>query len=220
MPFRAYEAAEQGLEKAKRYLIGTRVAAADRARCEDVLIDIVEECGPVVDGYPTWHPLVWKHDDRQPETFPSERCGYKGLDHTVAFTHGFITCPYDGGRAVLQSVEELRHDFADITAEVLDVPFYNKSATPILVKCEWSKPLSSLKQVPKSLAVPLMMEMELPMWRWSKRAERWETMRPYLLGQPHGSRSSLFVDQETAMAMKRVYQAMIESGMFGPLKMD
>lgn len=45
-------------------------------------------------------------------------------------------------------------------------------------------------------------------------------MRPYFLGDPHGARSSLFVTQDTAMAMKRVYTAMVESGMFGPLKMD
>ncbi|EEE37095.1 hypothetical protein RKLH11_931 [Rhodobacteraceae bacterium KLH11] len=41
-----------------------------------------------------------------------------------------------------------------------------------------------------------------------------------MLGEPHGSRSSLFVDQETALAMKKAYMAMVESGMFGPLKMD
>jgi hypothetical protein len=43
-------------------------------------------------------------------------------------------------------------------------------------------------------------------------------MRPYLLGEPHGSRSSLFVGQDTALAMKKIYLAMCESGMFGPVK--
>lgn len=73
--------------------------------------------------------------------------------------------------------------------------------------------------MPKKLAVPLMIEKELPAWKWSSRAERWETMRPYLLGAPHGSRSSLFVTQDTALVMKKVYMAMVESGMYGPLKM-
>ena len=63
-----------------------------------------------------------------------------------------------------------------------------------------------------------MLEQELPCWRWSERAESWAVMRPYLLGAPHGKRSSLFVDQETALAMKKAYMAMVESGMFGPLK--
>ncbi|RWB97233.1 MAG: hypothetical protein EOQ56_22830 [Mesorhizobium sp.] len=56
----------------------------------------------------------------------------------------------------------------------------------------------------------------LPVWRWSSRAENWETMRPYLLGAPRGSRSSLFVNQETALAMKKICMSMAESGMFGP----
>jgi hypothetical protein len=43
-------------------------------------------------------------------------------------------------------------------------------------------------------------------------------MRPYLLGQPHGNRSSLFVTQDTALAIKKIYLAMVESGMFGPVK--
>jgi len=42
-------------------------------------------------------------------------------------------------------------------------------------------------------------------------------MRPYILGDPHGSRSSLFVSQDTALAMKKIYLAMIESGMYGPV---
>jgi hypothetical protein len=63
-----------------------------------------------------------------------------------------------------------------------------------------------------------MIEKELPAWRWAERSETWETMRPYLLGQPHGSRSSLFVTQDTALAIKNVYSAMVESGMFGVLR--
>jgi hypothetical protein len=64
------------------------------------------------------------------------------------------------------------------------------------------------------------LEKVLPAWRWAERAETWETMRPYLLGEPHGSRSSLFVAQDTALAMKKIYEAMVETGMFGPSKFD
>ncbi|MGX7743992.1 hypothetical protein [Rhodopseudomonas parapalustris] len=183
-------------------------------------MDIIDECGPVVEGYPTWHPLVSNHDDRNPETSPSDRCGYNGLDHTICFAHGFLTCPYVSGKKIVESVDALpHHPSASITAEVLDVPFYNSGVQPVLVRCEWSSPLEIGKMVPKKLAVPLMIEKELPAWKWSSRAERWETMRPYLLGAPHGSRSSLFVTQDTALVMKKVYMAMVESGMYGPLKM-
>lgn len=220
MAFRADEAASSGYERVKKYLVPVTFSPKVRVKSEDVLLDIIDELGPVVESYPTWHPLVSNHDDRNPETTPNERTGYRGLDHTCYFAHGFITCPYGGAENVIESAMSIDHHCATITAEELDVPFYIDGATPVLVKCDWSESLNLGKLIPKRLAVPLMLEQELPMWRWSSRAERWETMRPYLLGQPHGSRSSLFVDQDTALAMKRAYMAMVESGMFGPLKMD
>src|SRR5690606_36083864 len=61
-------------------------------------------------------------------------------------------------------------------------------------------PLEPNGQIPKSLAVPLMVENEIKGWKDSALAERWDTMQPYLLGEPHGARSSLFVSQETAIA--------------------
>jgi len=220
MAFRADEAASSGYERTKKYLIPVTFSPEVRAQSEEVLLDIIDGLGPVVESYPTWHPLVYKHDERNPETIPSERTGYKGLDHTRYFAHGFITCPYGGVDNVIESALSIDHHCATITAEELDVPFFTDGAKPVLVKCEWSEPLRPSKLIPKKIAVPLMLEQELPCWRWSSRAEKWEVMRPYLLGEPHGSRSSLFVDQETALAMKKAYLAMVESGMFGPLKMD
>ena len=219
MAFRADEAASNGFERVKKYLIPLTFPPEVRPKSEGVLLDIIDELGPVVEGYPTWHPLVSKNDGRNPATVPDERTGYCGLDHTRYFAHGFITCPYGGAEEVIESALRIDHHCASITAEEVEVPFYSEDARPVLVKCEWSEPLLPGKLIPKRLAVPLMLEQELPCWRWSTRAERWEVMRPDLLGEPHGSRSSLFVDQETALAMKRAYMAMAESGMFGPLKM-
>lgn len=219
MAFRADEAASSGYERVRKYLVPVTFDPAVRAKSEATLLDIIDELGPVVDSYPSWHPLVSKHDEHHPETTPSEQTGYKGLDHTRYFAHGFITCPYHDGQAVLDSVTRLNHNCATITAERLEVQFYNENANPILVKCDWSDGLDIQKHIKTKIAVPLMIEKELPCWQWSTRAERWDVMRPYLLGEPHGSRSSLFVNQDTALAIKRAYMAMVESGMFGPLKM-
>ena len=94
MAFRADESAKDGLERAKRYLINPRnIDEAERERSFETLLDIVDECGPVVDGYPTWHPLVRNQDVRSPCTSPGQQCGYAGLDHTVHFRNGFVTCP-------------------------------------------------------------------------------------------------------------------------------
>ncbi|MES0202784.1 hypothetical protein [Mesorhizobium sp. LNHC209A00] len=223
MAFRADEAAAAGYERLRAYLIPRDASPSERTRSEEALRNIVEKYGPPVDGYPTWHPLVRNHDGQTPETHPNDRCGYEGLDHTVYLAHAFITCPYTASgkpAEVIDSVERLpSHIAATITAEVLDVSFYNTGTTSILVSCEWSELLEPGGTVPKRLAVPLMLEQELPCWTWAQRAELWETMRPYLLGNPHGQRSSLFVSQDTALAIKKIYLAMVDSGMFGPLKM-
>ena len=220
MAFRADESAREGFDEVVHYYSRLQgVSETERARSKQRLLDVLEECGPVVDAYPTWHPLVTNHNPRQPETKPSGRCGYKGLDHTRFFAHGFITCPYDDGQSILDSVAELpSHPVSTITAERLDVKLYDPEATPILVKCAWERHMEPGGMIPLSIAMPLLLEKEVPCWRWSEVAEPWESMRPYFLGRPHGSRSSLFVTQETGQAMKKIWEALIYTGMYGNIK--
>lgn len=215
MAFRADEAAVNGYERVRKYLIPVTFSPEVRAKSEEVLLKIIDELGPVVESYPSWHPLVSNHDERHPETIPSERTGYQGLDHTRYFAHGFISCPYGGVDGLIASISSINHHYAGISAEVLDVKFYADGVTPVLVRCDWPEGIPTHKMIPKRIAVPLMLEQELPCWKWARRPESWEVMRSYFLGEPHGSRSSLFVDQDTALAMKKVYSAMVDSGMFG-----
>ncbi|MBG58802.1 MAG: hypothetical protein CMK46_11040 [Porticoccus sp.] len=222
MAFRADEAARIGYEEVEAYLVPRPRDAdeAQRARSKEALRAIVDELGPVVDAYPSWHPLVWNHDNRHPSTSPTYGCGYSDLDHTRLFANGFITCPYgDKWQKVIDSVKALPFPpAATITAERLDVQLYNPNATPVLVRCNWNNSLDEDGMIPLSIAMPLLLEKEVPCWQWAQVAETWETMRPYFLGRPHGSRSSLFVNQETGQAMKRVWNALIGTGMFGPIK--
>jgi hypothetical protein len=221
MAFRADEAAQAGFDGVVSYLIprARNLEESDRARSRQALNEIVERCGPVVDSYPSWHPLVCHHDDHQPETTPSKQCGYQGLDHTVYFANGFITCPYGDGQEVLNSVAALpRHEIAQITAEKLDVHLYAENAVPILVECHWHKSLETDGTIPLSIALALILEKEVPCWKWSRVAETWETMRPYFLGGPHGSRSSLFINQEAGQAIKKIWETLIHTGIFGPIR--
>jgi len=220
MPFRANEAEESGLDRAFRSLTPRDASPKDQREAKKYLLNLVERYGPVIDAYPDWHPLVTNHDPMSPVTTPGERCGYKELDHTVYLRSGFITCPYEGGaESVLHSVDKLpTSDVAEIKAERLPVSFYHPSATPILVTCIWSQSMLNDGTIPSKLAVPMILEREIPCWRKSSLAEPWESMRPYLLGEPCGKRSSLFINQETAMTIKRIWQAIIEAGTFGPIK--
>ena len=220
MAFRANEAADYGRERAFRKLVPRDLDPAEQAKAREFVDDLIDKLGPVVDGYPTWHPLVANHSPREVEFTPSDRCGYRGLDHTICFRGGFVTCPYpDGDATVLESVSELRRDeIGTVQAELLDVTLYHPTAVPIIVKCEWSKPMLADGTIPAAIAVPMILEREVPCWRWSERGETWETMRPYLIGQPCGSRSSLFINQETASTIRKIWRILIETGAFGPLK--
>lgn len=218
MAFRADESAETGYNEVEAYMT-RHIDPSERERSKMALRAIADDIGPVVDSYPTWHPLlVGSEDKRLPSTTPSSRCGYRDLDHTRHFARGFITCPYGDGQDVIDSVEKLpRHRDANITAERLDVKLYADNATPILVRCNWERALEYDGMVPLKIALPLILEQEVPCWRWAEVAETWETMRPYFLGKPHGSRSSLFVSQETGQAIKKVWNDLIYTGMFGPI---
>ena len=221
MAFRADEAARTGFDSVVNYLV-PRPRDADeiqRGRSKELLLNVLNRWGPVVESYPSWHPLVCNHDPAHPTTTPVKECGYEGLDHTRYLANGFITCPYGDGQDVLDAVAALPdHYAASIEAEILDVQLYSPNTTPILVTCDWKGPLETDGTVPLRLAAPLLLEREIPCWRWAQVAETWESMRPYFLGRPHGSRSSLFVNQDTGQAIKKIWEALIHTGMFGPIK--
>lgn len=220
MAFRAGEAAQRGYEEVLSYLV-PKPEYADQSMREEskaFLVELIDEIGPVVDAYPSWHPLVCNHEGRFPETVPHKSCGYDGLDHTRFFAKGFITCPFNDGQRVIDSVNVLpSHPAAHITAERLEVKLYYPETTAILVKCNWDKPLGEDGMIPLSIAMPLLLEQELPCWRFSQVGETWETMRDYFLGRPCGARSSLFVNQETGQAMKKIWNLLIQTEMFGPI---
>lgn len=238
MVFRADESKENGLEKAKSYLIHKEFNNNERQQSLKTLYKIIEEYGPVVESYPTWHPLVTNQHKDHPvsfgewgATYPKEQCGYEKLDHSIFFLNAFITCPYHDSNAdaVISSVENLPYNsIAVIKAERLDVKFYYDGAIPILVSCHWDSRMKNLKNIlenrdrtiPASIAIPLMLQKELFEWEDAKFAETWETMRPFFMGRPHGKRSSLFVSQETGQAMKNIWEQLIKTGMYGPIKVS
>ena len=108
MTFRADEARSIGAERARSYLVPRTIEPDQRAASETAFLDIIDELGPVIESYPSWHPLVGAQTNPEsPSTTPDRGCGYKGLDHTVYFAKGFVTCPYDDGQEVMDAVDEL-----------------------------------------------------------------------------------------------------------------
>ena len=226
MTFRANEQANADYEEMEKYLVNPRIFTPEqREKSLTALREITKKMGPVVNGYPTWHPLVNNHKPRDWEIFlPSQDCGYAGLDHTRFFINGFITCPYVSPDKVIQSVEnlEVRGD-VEITARALDFPLYALNAHPVLVTCEFDTGFfrefeEADGTLPLALSLPLLLNYELESVRKAQVAEKWKTMKPYFLGSPHGAVSSHFINLKNGRAIKRVWEALIGTGIYGPIK--
>lgn len=207
---------------ARNYLIGSHLSAHQKLPLVGAFGRLLKNLGSVVKGYPAWHPLVstkFSPSTSWPPNRPGPKCGYNGLDHTVLFAHGFVSCPYQGGDEIIASAQD-RYDYgvASIEAEKLDVPFYSAGTECVVVRCDWVKPLNADMTVPSSVAVPLMLETALPVWRWAQMAEGLDSMRPDLFGTPNSEMGSPFVNENTMRQIERIYTDMVQSGMYGPEK--
>ena len=197
--------------------LGEENAAAAAKKIES----LTQVWGPVVETYPSWHPLVaaGNKDPLCPAMTPQDPCGYKGLDHTVYFRNAFLTCPLGDGEEVITSVGDIKFpDYVRVEAEIIDIPIYDPEATPVLVTCSWTPRPEDDGTINRRYAIGTMLEMEIPLWRGADVAETWETMRPYFLGLPNCNESSSFVNQDTGQAMKRIWEDIIEAGVFGEVK--
>lgn len=215
------EARDEYLWAREKFVLSYGGSQLDQERADFVLQDLIERYGPVVRAYPAWHPLVRQSHLGTPCLHPSTQSGYEGLDHTVLFANAFVSCPYGTGKNLIRSVNELPpHRYARVTAARMEEPFYNSMATPILVSCEWhDDPIYPDWHVPKAVAVKSMMLEEMRFMDSASFGESVEDIRAFLLGAPCGDIcGSLFVSQDTALAMIKVYKAMVSSEMFGPMR--
>lgn len=219
MPFRADESADVNYDKALRYLTRS-LPNSLRQKAKEHLDDLVDDLGPVVDRYPSWHPIVANQKaPHAPQTTPSKLCGYNGIDHTILFRDGFLACPYGTkNKDLIDSVKKLpSHPLYLLVAQELKAQLYHEEAKPVIVKCHWMMATPADRTVPMRLAIGCLLEQELPAWQKSDHAETWDTMRAYFLGEPCGSRSSLFVNERTGQGLKRLWNTLIQSGVFGPI---
>jgi len=231
MTFRANEEANASYEEMENYLVNPRIFPTEQQEKSLIALrEITKNLGPVVSSYPTWHPLVNTEKHRELEiTYPRPECGYEGLDHTLFFVNGFITCPYGSPDKVIESVKKIKFKGpVEIHAEALDFPLYTPNGEcsrsyPVLVTCEWDLGFfNEFKMADGTIALeralPLLLNYELQSVERAQVAETWKTMAPYFLGTPCGAASSQFINLKNGRAMKRVWEALIGTGIYGPIK--
>jgi hypothetical protein len=216
MEFRAPTVAAQQKAIAIAYLTKD---LTDPAAGQRQLDGILVELGNAVDVYPDWHPILTAPQQGANEHISSlsQLRVYNEKDHTVQFVRGFVTCPYSDDRAdrLLEAVNQVQ----GLSAYRLQEPLYADNAYPVVVVANDVR-LEADGTIRSRDALAWFAQQSTKQARGAQVAETWWNIRSNILGCPHGSRSSLFVNQHTGLHMRKILEALNESGMFGPIKED
>lgn len=195
----------------------------ERREAEAYIREIAAEYGPVVDRFPSWHPLVRDLFYRRYPMFP-------GVVEPIYFVNALLVITDDEGAEKVFRKFNSQYTCPDTTfcPEFVDIQLYGHETCSVLVRCEWdnttgrdlglptvSEPI--WPRIPTHLALPAMLQKELSELPERNAGERWETVAPFLLGRPCSNTESLFVTAETARAMKEAWDLLNRYEVFGPV---
>lgn len=215
MEFRAPSIATQQNATTTEYLIQN---LDDPEAGRNLVDQLISELGNATDSYPDWHPIL---------TLPSgEKCGehvaylsqidaYAGIDHTREFVKGFVTCPYSEDAA--NKIVKASNKIMGIHSYRLEQCLYAEGTYPVVVEAV-DVELEADGTIRSRDALRWFAQQAIKEAWDAQVAETWWNIRHFILGQPHGSRSSLFVNQHTGVHMRKILEALNNSGMFGPIK--
>ena len=183
----------------------------------EIFKDLLNELGNSIESYPDWHPILTAPPHQNEVPVSSLTCikAYVGSDHTEQFVKGFVTCPYHEDTAInlVNKVNEIK----GLHAYRLQGSLYHDHAYPVVVKA-LDIELEADGTIRSRDALAWCVQDLVKNARDAQVAETWWNMRSCLLGAPHGSRSSLLVNQHTGGHMRKILEALNNSGMYGPIK--
>ena len=214
MEFRSPTVAAQQNAKAFNYLTKN---LSDPGAGRRAVERLIEQLGNAIDIYPDWHPIL-----TAPPRHGSEHIGslsqvatYEESDHTTEFVKGFVTCPYsdEGADGLVEAVRRV----PGLDAYRLEQPLYADEAHPVVVVA-LNVELEADGTIRSRNALAWFVQLSAAEATGAQVAETWWNVRSLILGSPHGSRSSLFINQHTGVHMRKILEAMNASGMFGPIK--
>ena len=214
MEFRSPTVAAQQNAQAMSYLTkNLEDPEAGRRQVERLL----DELGNAVDLYPDWHPIltVPPREGNEHISDLSQLKTYAKIDHTIYFVRGFVTCPYSDEAA--NKLVEAVNQVPGFYAYRLGLPLYADNAHPVVVTA-LNIALEADGTIRSRDALAWFAQHTASEAQSAQVAETWWNIRSLILGRPHGSRSSLFVNQHTGVHMRKILEAMNGSGMFGPVK--
>lgn len=214
MEFRAPSTAAEQNKFAMNYLTKS---LGDPDQVREVVNSILTELGGAVEGYPDWHPLLTappQETDSHIQSL-SQLKTYQGIDHTVECVRGFVTCPYREETAML--LVDAVNKVPELHAYKLEEKLYADNAFPVVVTAN-NVVLEADGTIRSRDAITWFTETTVKAARNAEVAETWWNLRSCILGNPHGARSSLFANQLAGAHMRKILEALNNSGMFGPIK--
>jgi len=182
-----------------------------------VLDEVMSELGSAVESFPDWHPILTAPPQKSVwhASSLSMLSVYDACEHTRRFVKGFITCPYseDAANQLTEDVNQI----LGLHAYRLDVPLYADNAYPVVVEA-LEVELEADGTIRSRDAIKWFSKKMVKEADNAQVAETWWNIRSYILGQPYGARSSLFVNQYTGVHMRKILEALNNSGLFGPIR--
>lgn len=175
---------------------------------------LLKRLGNSIDDYPDWHPIL-TIPPRTRDHGNTLQTLYKGLDHTRKFVRGFVTCPYSESRA--DELVSAANALPGIYSYRLNVPLYADNSYPVVVEATEIE-LEADGTIRSRDALAWYVQELVKSAQHAEVAETWWNLRYCILGTPHGSRSSLLVNQYTGGHMRKILDALNNSGMYGPIK--
>jgi hypothetical protein len=200
-----------------RALYNLTNALSNQEAGKETFKEILDELGNSIDTYPEWHPILTLPTSTLGESvqFISDINAYKGIDHTEYFVKGFVTCPYseDTANNLVENINKIE----GLRARRLEEHLYHDTAYPVIVQA-WDIVLEADGTIRSRDVLAWCAQVLVKDARNAQVAETWWNMRSSILGSPHGSRSSLLVNQNTGGHMRKILEALNNSGMYGPVK--
>jgi len=214
MEFRSPNVAKEQNSEAVEYFTKN---LNDKDLSKTKLEEVMRDLGDCVRSFPDWHPII-----RAPQkgiksnaSFIANSDVYAGTDHTRNFVRGFITCPYseDSANKLVENVNQIQ----GLHASRLFFPLYTDDAYPVVVEA-LEVELEGDGTIRSRDAIRWFAEQTIGEAAKAELAETWWNIRSGILGTPHGSRSSLFVNQHTGVHMRKILEALNNSEVFGPIR--
>lgn len=216
MEFRANQAAARLNQDAESFFTKS---LTDRKAGIAFFREVQLRLGNAVESLPDWHPVLTAPTERPRLHWHASSYSslpiYKRCDHTRQFVRGLLTCPYSDKEADLLVEAVNRVD--GLQAERLDRPLYMDKACPVLIEASDVK-LEADGTIRGRDALAWFVQATVGHATEHEVAETWWNVRSLALGCPHGSRSSLLVNDFTGRHMRKILEALNDSGMFGPIK--